>query len=291
MLADVSPDLAAWCRYTSALLAYLLFTFFWAAFRGRPDSEKEPLFIPISKSVLLIGFMGFCLSPILQLIGLNDSRATDNALIVAMEPLFTVFAAWIFLKEKIPRALLVSFFFALIGFALLTGLTPGQLGSDRSHLAGNLLILLSLTGEACYSVSGRRLLKKYRPIGVFGSALGVGVVFLTLALLLRGGMQVFGGFSHLTVKSSLALLWLGPLGTAFAYFYWLIALVEAPVASLALTLFIQPVCGSIWGYIFLGERLNALQTAGGVLILAAVSFQSLPVGALLFRQLFGSQEN
>jgi O-acetylserine/cysteine efflux transporter len=146
-------------------------------------------------------------------------------------------------------------------------------------------------GEASYSIAGRHLLTRHRPVGIFGSALVVGVAFLTAVLLLKGGPHLFLGLSGLTWRSSFALLWLGPIGTAFAYFYWLIALTEAPVASLALTLFIQPVCGSLWGYFFLGERLSTLQAAGGVLILAAVSFQSLPLGTVLFRQIFDSQEN
>jgi drug/metabolite transporter (DMT)-like permease len=271
ILTDISPELAAWCRYASALLAYLLFAALWL--RKIP----EPKFIRPSKAVLLIGFSGFCLAPLLQMTGLNSSTATDNALIVAMEPLFTVFAAWIFLGEGVSNILLVSFFVALFGFVLLTGFVPGQFG-------GNMLILISLAGEACYSVTGRKLLEKHRPIGIFGSALIAGVVFLTIALTLKGGPGIFVGLGHLTWRSSLAILWLGPIGTAFAYFYWLTALTEAPVASLALTLFIQPVCGSIWGYFFLGERLSALQAVGGGLILAAVSFQSLPLGAQLLRR-------
>ena len=67
---------------------------------------------------------------------------------------------------------------------------------------------------------------------------------------------------------------MGPIGTALAYFYWMTALTEAPVASLAITLFIQPVMGTIFGHLFLGDHLTWIQGLGGGLILLGVIAQS-----------------
>ena len=66
----------------------------------------------------------------------------------------------------------------------------------------------------------------------------------------------------------------GSSGTAVGYLVWMMALSRAPVASIVLTLFIQPVLGPIWGAIFLGERLSFSQALGSAWILLAVFGQA-----------------
>jgi drug/metabolite transporter (DMT)-like permease len=219
--------------------------------------------------------MAFCFAPLWQMLGLEASHATDNALIVAMEPLMTVALARVFLGERLAPSHRTGFALALTGFALLSGW--GGIGALRSisQTTGNAMMLIALIGEASYSVLGRKLLDRYEPLGIFGTALSLGVVFLTAAAAMIGGPQIFGGVAHLSWRAWAALFWLGPLGTGFAYFYWMRVLKEASVASLALTLFIQPVFGAAWGYLALGERLEGPQTLGAALILAAVLIQPL----------------
>jgi drug/metabolite transporter (DMT)-like permease len=140
---------------------------------------------------------------------------------------------------------------------------------------GNLLMLLALVGEAAYSVMGRTLIKRHTPVSVFGVAILSGVSFLTVATYLIHGSLPLNFAAHIDKKALLALLWLGPFGTTASYIFWMFALRQAPVASIALTLFIQPVFGAVWGYFILNERLSATQFAGGAMILLAVFAQTL----------------
>ena len=273
VLRDFTPAEAAWFRYTSALLAYVLVLLYLKIRRPltaphfwiRAQSSRD-LWLTIA-----LGLLAFCVGPLLQMTGLSSSRATDNALIVAMEPLMSVFLAWLFLREKLNGPMVAAFGLALAGFSLIAGFSADTFHNGMDpHLFGNLIILLSLSGEAAYSVIGRKLIGRYQPIPIFGTALLVGVIGLTIATTVMGGGFAVNSMSQLTWKSALALLWLGPFGTAASYIYWMMALVNAPVATVALTLFIQPVFGSLWGYSFLGEHLTLLQGFGGVLILLAV---------------------
>jgi drug/metabolite transporter (DMT)-like permease len=168
----------------------------------------------------------------------------------------------------------LAFGVALFGFTLLTGLSAAQLGQGiDSHLMGNLIMLISLTGEASYSILGRKLTARHPPLPVFGSSLGFGVLFLGVLVPLFTSGQVFE--NHFTWRSILGLLWLGPLGTTVTYIYWIFVLRNFSVASLALTLFVQPVFGSLWGVIFLKERLTLIQSLGGAMIVLAVLGQAL----------------
>jgi drug/metabolite transporter (DMT)-like permease len=275
VLADVSPAVTAWLRYLSALIAYLV------ALPGLKNKGLGPAFFRPRNMrdgllIVAVGFMAFCLAPLLQMTGLHSSRATDNALIVAMEPLMTVALARVIIGERLSQVHYFAFSLALTGFALLSGFHGGvDFSGSSTSFTGNLLMLSALIGEASYSVLSLKLVDRYQPLGIFGSALAVGVGILTLSTLAIEGPYMFFELSHLSWKSLCGLLWLGPMGTALAYFYWMSVLREASVASLALTLFIQPVLGAVWGYAFLGETLSGAQAMGAIFIITGVMTQSV----------------
>lgn len=283
VLADFGPPQGAWLRYTGAVLAFLPVVALWPwlarASSIRLPADRATAFVPrgprrVWPALALMGFLAFCLAPLLQMTGLESSRATDNALIIAMEPLMALTLAAVFLRERASAAQLGSFAVAIGGFALLSGLTWQRIRSGGdAHLAGNLLMLVSLVGEAGYSVTGRRLVARLSPLAVFAWALLLGYLSLNLALIASG--QGLPDLARLTPRSAFAVAWVGVLGTTVTYFYWVVALVRVPVASISLTLFVQPLMGAIWGYVFLEERLSGPQLAGGALILLAVLAQTL----------------
>jgi drug/metabolite transporter (DMT)-like permease len=275
MMEGFTPFQAAWLRYASAFLVYVVAAKVFA--RG-----KEILCLPKDKAALrmlsVAAFMTFFLSPATQMLGLHFSRATDNAIIVAMEPLITVFLVWAFLKEKPDPSYYIVFAVSLLGFFLLSGFavsTPN---------VGNLLLLVSQTGEASYSVFSKRLLQRFKAPQVFGSALGIGVVLLTIAGVFLG---IFTDVQQIPTKSWLALLWIGPLGTTLTYLLWTVVLVDAPVMWMVLTLFIQPVAGSVLGIIFLQEQLGWPQALGAVLIIGSVMAYTLfrPINAAISHEI------
>jgi drug/metabolite transporter (DMT)-like permease len=280
VLRDLGPEHAAWARYTIALLFYFLFARAFPRFVPRGGA-----FVPLRGLrgsslawLVLLGFLTFCFSPLLQFTGLQASRSVDNALIIALEPLMAVVMAWILLGEALERRHWLSLGLAVIGFGFLSELTPDRLtrGWD-SHLWGNVILLVSLSGEAAYSILGRKLVGegkqrsgRFGAAQVLGSSLVAGVAILTAITWYRVGPPPLAGVS---ATAWLALLWLGVLGTTLGYFLWMNALKTATVASLSLTLFIQPVLGAVWGSVFLGERLGPSQWLGGALILAAMLIQ------------------
>ena len=278
VLQDFSPPQTAWLRYTSALAAYFLI---FPALRKTGDAL---LCVPTRRrdqlTLAVLGILTFCFAPLLQMSGLADSMASESALITAMEPLMAVLLAWVVLREGVTLVCFATFGLAIAGFALLAQLTPlSQVTSfqTRSHGFGNLLILVSLVGEASYSVLGRKLARGHQPVPLFGSGLLIGVLALTFVSMISstGPTLLAMGWHQISLKSVFGVLWMGPLGTSFAYLYWLMALSEAPVASVALTLFVQPIFGAASGWLFLGERLSSLQVLGGGIILGAVLLHSL----------------
>ena len=278
LLSEMPPLSAGWARYTSALLAYLLIVPLLR--RLFPKKVPAPFFYPKNRTelvlIFLTGFMVFCYSPILAFQGLHNSQAADGAIIVAMEPLMAVLLAWMFLKERISKLLFIAFAVAITGFLLLSGVAEIHSGEvSASRVAANALMVVALIGEASYSITARKLFDRGAgPLAVMGSSLWAGVISMTIWTAVTFPEGIGLAWNGLSWKGALALLWLGPMGTTAAYLVWMIALTEATVASLALTLFIQPVFGAIWGVVLLGDRFTFVQGLGAILILGAVSLQT-----------------
>lgn len=212
------------------------------------------------------------LTPILQFSGLARSQSIDNAIVIAIEPLFSVFLAWLILREGLRWFQTLSFGLAMVGFLLVSKLDfhHGNPFSDF-HFFGFFLMIMALWGESIFSVLGRLLTQRYEPVALYGTAIFIGA----LALILFGAFQgELPDLSKGSVRSMGAVLYLGPIGTTLSYVFWMKLIRHAPVASLVITLFVQPVFGSLWGVLFLKEHFNLHQTIGALLILVAIVFQS-----------------
>lgn len=274
-MRSVSPAHAAWWRYSLALAAYLLLVPILRVTRGK-QSWGPAFGIPSGRHardrawIFLLGFLTFCVSPLLTFFGLAASRATDNALIIAIEPLFVVLLARLLLGERLRERDALSLPLAVAGFFLLSG-GSGLAGTGWDpRFWGNVLMAVSLVGEASFSVLGRYLTRRHAPLGIFGTALAFGCLLLTAAVISLEGVPDPRALSG---QAWLGLLWLGPLGTTAGYLAWMVALAEAPVAAISVTLFFQPLMGTVWGVVFLDERLELMQWVGAVAILLALAAQ------------------
>jgi drug/metabolite transporter (DMT)-like permease len=265
LLKEFSAPQVAWWRYLFALLAALCFFPFF-----RRQERKFPLnALPYALAMGLFTFFG---SAVLQYRGLSLSTASANALIVAIEPLSAVLLAWLLLRERLGWIQGAAIALALFGFFLLSNLEPGHL---RASLAlfnlGNLFLLAAMPMEAIYSIISRKLAGRVDAIQLFVVAIAFGFLLLTLYGIVSSSLPPKLPSNGL---SWVALLWLGPLGTALTYIFWTFALEDASVAAVSITLFLQPILGALFGTVFLGEWLAGWQIVGALLILGALALQT-----------------
>jgi drug/metabolite transporter (DMT)-like permease len=267
LMREFPPLQVSWWRYSSALVAAVIAVVILSR-RNRP-----PVNAKVMPWVFAMGLFTFFGSAVLQYRGLSLSTSSANALIVAMEPLFATLLAWIFLRESLRWQQGISFLIALAGFSLLSNLHPADIrGSFALFNFGNFLLLLTMPLEAMYSIISRKVAGRIDPLHLFAGALTCGFALLTIYVLLAPGLP---GHLPSTPQAWLAVLWLGPLGTTLTYVFWTLALANASVAAVSLTLFVQPILGALFGTFFLGERMTAWQALGGALILVALVLQTL----------------
>jgi drug/metabolite transporter (DMT)-like permease len=260
LLETFAPTQGAWLRYGMALITWLLLAPFVRKHISVPQGKDIPW-------LCVIALATFFASPYLQYTGLHASTSTANTIIVAIEPLIALLMAWVLLGEIMTRLQLIAFSISLVGFCLLSNLYNVS-GPLSNQSMGNILLLFVMPAEALYSVISRKLKDStLSAIAIFGYALAIGFIVFSIFIARTVG---FPDWSKFTWTHFWCLVWMGSVGTTLSYTYWTVALAEAPVGIVSLTLFVQPLLGATMGMLWLGEKLSVVQSTGAALILLAL---------------------
>jgi drug/metabolite transporter (DMT)-like permease len=218
----------------------------------------------------LLALFGFVINKILEYGGLALTTASDVALLITSESIFTAVLSWLLLRERFRLltglALLLGFFgvYLIVERSLLPNIPSGG-GAWR--VVGDLLVLLALIFESFYTVRGKSLLVKHSPLLVTAAA----VVGSTIFWIPVAGFEVLrNGWPPLGWQAWAGLLWLALMSTVVSYLAWFKGLEKVEGAAAATTLFIQPLLGTALAILLLGEQLLPTTLIGGMLILVSV---------------------
>jgi len=216
----------------------------------------------------LLCLLGFVLAKAAAYTGLSLTSASDTALLIASESIFTAVLAWVILHEVAPRAAVDGLLVGALGVYVVVeqGLTLPHLGGGTRAL-GDLLVVGSLVFEALYTVLGKRGLARYPGLFILSSSvIGSLVVWIPAAAVevARDGAPHLGGGA-----------WAGALyltigGTILPYAGWFAALRHVDAASASVTLFLQPLAGTLLAVLILGDRPSWATLAGGLCIVGGV---------------------
>lgn len=190
-------------------------------------------------------------------------------------PVFVTLASVaLFHQQKLTLGLLLPSLLSLAGVALLSAGTLGNLldGSldHRKALTGIGLVLITVVGYGGYLLFyGRPLIQRLDSMISTFYVLIFTALFCTAALLLRGesGLQPVPGW-HAALN--LFLLCLVP--TLCANLLVVVAIRHVGSTATSVLGCMEPLTAVILGLAFLGERLQALQYVGIVVILVAVAW-------------------
>jgi len=189
---------------------------------------------------------------------------------------FTALLGWWFLKEPLNGAKLLAVGLCLAGCVLVSrALEPG---AWDANVLGIWTGLLSGLGYSIYNLMGRSTAQRgVNPWSTVLYVFGCAAVFLLLFNLLFGG--VLPGAAHrpadlLWLGNDLAgwgillLLAAGPTVVGFGLHNMSLGYLPSSVVNLLLT--VEPVSTAVQAYFLLGERLDAKQVVGSLMILAGV---------------------
>ena len=220
--------------------------------------------------LLMLALVGFVINKLLEYGGLALTTASDVALLITSESIFTAALSWLILRER---------FKPLTGFALLLGFFGVYLIVERSlipniptgggawRIVGDLLVILALLVEAFYTIRGKVLLVKYSPLLITAASIVVSMLFWTPV---AAWEIVITGWHPIGLVAWLSIGWMALLSTAVAYLLWFQGLANIDGSAAASTLFIQPLLGTFLAIVLLHDSLTYMTIIGGILIIVSV---------------------
>lgn len=214
---------------------------------------------------ILIGLATFVLAPRLQVAGVQLGSASDAAVLLALEPLIVSVGAGIFLRERIGPRRWIGFALGLSGVLLIAKVW--QPDFHWSAFTADMLIVLSSFCDAVYSVAGKPLLSRAGMLKILAVALIAG----TVANLSLDGLHTVHAAAALPTRAWLLMAFLSLICTLAGYWLWFAVIREAPVSTVALTVFVQPLAGVAIAAIFLREPLHWAQLWGALTIFTGIT--------------------
>jgi drug/metabolite transporter (DMT)-like permease len=221
----------------------------------------------------VIGTVGMVVSIGAQFVGTALTPASHGAFITSASPaLMAVFAVFL-LGERIHLLHGLAMALALVGVALVSGVTAGTL-----HPLGHGALVLATVTWALYSVLTRWASLRHDQLAVLAGACGWGA--LLSAPFARWDWP-FARLMEPAVGGSVLFIALGSTVLAFLLWSWGFARLPARIGGLFM--FVQPVIGAALAAWILHEQPGWTLGAGGALIVLGVAVAQRADRALAFR--------
>jgi drug/metabolite transporter (DMT)-like permease len=220
--------------------------------------------------LVVLAVVGFVINKLLEYGGLSLTTASDVALLITSESIFTAALSWLMLHERFKPLTGLALLLGLVGVYLIVerSLVPNiPTGGGALRILGDLMVVLALIFEAFYTVRGKAMLAKHPPLLITAASIIGSVVFW---IPLAGGEIVLHGWHPLGLAAWLGVAWLALMSTVIAYLVWFRGLATVDGSVAASTLFIQPLLGTLLAIVLLHDQLLPTTVVGGILIVISV---------------------
>jgi drug/metabolite transporter (DMT)-like permease len=254
-VAEVGPTVSAFWRV--ALAVPFLWVLFAFNHKGQKTLDKSQ-FLP-----LLVAGIAFAGDLAFWHWSIQYTSVANATLLANLASIFVTLAAWVLWKQRPSGLFLAGLAAALLGVALLV---RASLGSSPTALLGDSLGVVTAIFYAWYLLS----VKGLRARGA--STLYLMAVTTSITALILFPVALASGEPLLppTTASWLKLLGLALVSHAAGQGLIAYALAHLPAAFSSVGLLLQPVMAALFAWLILSEGLDALQIAGGIVVLAGI---------------------
>jgi len=255
---EMPASLAALWRYVIATVALVAMTFVREGGLPRLDARQWI-------GVALLGLTGVTAYNYLFMVGLETVPASRGSLIIALNPAATMIGAALFLHEPLTGAKIAGTLLALVGVAIeLSGGNPLAL-FDGGAGRGELALFGCVVSWAAYTLLGKAM-TGLSTLAITTYAALVGTAMLAAVALARGEL----GVPHASTNGWIALAYMGTLGTAVAFVWFLEGVKALGPARAAIFVNLVPVAAITLAVLLLGEHVTGAMIAGAALVVAGV---------------------
>jgi drug/metabolite transporter (DMT)-like permease len=248
----------------------------WCSLQSRRETirgDAARRFKKINRSDLwnfaCLGFFGVLMNQGLFTVGLSMTSVGRSAIIVATTPIFILLAAWTQGLEGLTRRKLLGLAVAFAG-AVVLGAEPGW-NIHSTGAEGDLLTFVACMSVVIFTVLGKRVAKRYDSLQLmaynvtFAGLLALPIAAWQAVLLTRAGQ-----WSAIGWQGWGSIAYMGGLSSALCIplYYWVLRWL--PPSKVGAMSYLQPVIGTPFAALTLGEPMTGSLLSGGALILAGV---------------------
>ena len=193
-----------------------------------------------------------------------------SALIVALQPFFTAFIAWMLLSEKLSLFKLLFFSTALFGVFLVL-LPSFDINRAIPGITGETFIVCLI---ATFGISFGAVYQKLNVtnlnlwVGTSAQFLGAGLLMAVLSFLIETQHVVW------TLNTVLSLSWLVVVLSIGAVALFMYLIKSGDSSSVASLFFLVPVVTFCMTWVLFGETMNSIQILGGLIVIISVALSS-----------------
>ncbi|CAN5612441.1 EamA family transporter [soil metagenome] len=209
------------------------------------------------------GVLGYALFTLAYFASLERSTVSIAVALLYTAPAFVLLMSALLWKERVSGTRIVALVLVLAGVTLVTG-AAGALLRGTATLPGTALLVGLAAGAtyAVYTVFSKIATERYGPAAALFWSFGFAAV--AFAVLAPPHLPFIRAPQH-----TLLLLALGIVPTLIPYALYLAALRELRASTASMLAAVEPMIAAILAALLLGERLQASQTLGMALIVAA----------------------
>jgi drug/metabolite transporter (DMT)-like permease len=195
---------------------------------------------------------------------LEYTSVASSVVLVSTSPLWVALAAWLFLRERLTRPVVIGLIVAVVG-GVIVSLSDTRQSAGSAPLLGNALALAGALTVTGYLLIGRRLRRKLALAPYVAMVYGTAaLVLLLMAVVAR---QPLTGYRPVIYLWFL-LLALVPQLIGHSSFNW--ALAYLPATFVAIATLGEPIGSTLLAYLLLGEIPTLLKVFGAALILTGI---------------------
>lgn len=215
--------------------------------------------------MLLLGIVCIPLSMVLFQLGVMRANAATAAIIMCVNPLFTMLFAHFLIKEKMERKNITALIVSIAGILLMVN----PLNMDEGNTAAGILLVLGgafLFG--LYSVMGKVSVAKLGLVTQTSISFIFGSLTL-LAILLITGRPVIAG---VWPDNLMIVMYLSIFVTGIAYLFYFQAIADSNAKTGSATFLVKAAIAPILAVIILKEKLDLISLIGIALVLTGAIY-------------------
>ncbi len=217
--------------------------------------------------LLYVGILGIPLSMLFFQLGVMNSNASTAAVLISINPLFTMVFAHFMTEEKLKKNNVLVLAIGLLG--ILSMIKPWDL-QEGNTVIGILFMLLAAIFFGWYTVAGKISVKKMGIMAQTSISFIFGSLVLLVIMLFMGKPIVAG-----VAENWLAVGYISVFVTGLGYFSYFMAIKLSDATTGSIAFFLKPAIAPVMAVIFLGEDIlwNTYLGIGLILLASWLNIQ------------------